>query len=133
MEAMTRRRVLFGLLLVSVVLACFAGWLWMARDPRVTRERFEQVKEGMSREEVIRKVGAPPGNYSDGLWSLYAFGPERTWWVCDDAALAVDFDDAGTATNVVVLDPHHDVHFSLSPRLPRAPTLTERIRRWLGL
>ena len=63
---MTRRRVLFGLLLASVVLAYFAGWLWMASGPRVTRERFEQVKKGMSREEVIRIVGGPPGDYGTG-------------------------------------------------------------------
>jgi hypothetical protein len=34
MEAMTRRRILCGLLLASAVLACFAGWLWMASGPR---------------------------------------------------------------------------------------------------
>src|SRR5262249_10623747 len=52
--AMTRRRVLCGLLLASAVLACFAAWLVIVSGPRVTRERFERVKEGMSREEVIR-------------------------------------------------------------------------------
>jgi hypothetical protein len=30
------------------------------------RARFEQVKQGMSREEVIRTVGGPPGDYSQG-------------------------------------------------------------------
>jgi hypothetical protein len=42
------------------------------------------------------------------------------FWVFDEADLAVDFDDGGTATHV-------DVHF-INP-----PTFTERIRRWLGL
>jgi hypothetical protein len=44
---MTRRRLLCGLL-ASAVLACFAGWLVMSSGPRVTRKRFEQVKEGMT-------------------------------------------------------------------------------------
>jgi outer membrane protein assembly factor BamE (lipoprotein component of BamABCDE complex) len=59
--AMIRRRLLCGLLLLSAVLACFVGWLWIASRPRVTRERFGQVKEGMTREEVIRTVGVPTG------------------------------------------------------------------------
>jgi hypothetical protein len=44
MEAMTRRRVLCGLLLASVVLACFAGWLVMASGPRVTAARFDLIQ-----------------------------------------------------------------------------------------
>ena len=108
---MTRRRVLCGLLLASALLACFAGWLWITR-PRSMRERFEQVKEGMSRQEVMRMVGSPPDEYST----------QQSVWVCEDAKLGVDFDDAGTAVNVVIL-----------PLPVRNPTLTQRIRRWLGL
>jgi hypothetical protein len=48
--------------------------------------------------------------------------PRTRWWISDDAALIVDFGDAGTAIGVVVGD---------VTRPP--PTLTERIRRWLGL
>jgi hypothetical protein len=108
---MTRRRVLFGLLLLSVGLACFAGWLWMSSRPRSMRARFEQVKEGMSWEEVIRTVGGPPGDQTnDGI----------EMWSCDDGLLLVQFNDGGSATGVWVL--------RNSP-----PTLTERIRRWLGL
>jgi hypothetical protein len=54
---MTRRRVLCGLLLLSAVLACFAGWLWVESRPRATLELAEQVKDGMTRDEVVRKVG----------------------------------------------------------------------------
>jgi hypothetical protein len=61
---MTRRRVLCGLLLLSAVLVCVVGWLWMTSGPRVTTERFLKVTEGMSRERVIRTVGGPPGDYS---------------------------------------------------------------------
>jgi len=53
MGAMTRRRVLCGLLLASAVLACGVGVLWLASRPGATRARLEQVKPGMSREEAI--------------------------------------------------------------------------------
>jgi hypothetical protein len=122
---MTRRRLLFGLLLASLVLACFGGWLVMSSSPRVTMARFRRVKEGMSREEVIRTVGAPPGDYTrDGnmyrpLKGLFVGFEE---WGCDDGLLLVAFDDGGTATRVVLGDN------TIEPS-----TLTERIRRWLGL
>jgi hypothetical protein len=127
MIAMTRRRVLLGLLLASAVLVCFAGWMWIATRPRVTRERFEQVKEGMTREEVIRTVGGPPGDYSrrddPRLWIFSS--NER--WRSDDGELLIGFDGAGIATEVVVLPAIPD-EFNPGP-----PPLTERIRRWLGL
>jgi hypothetical protein len=54
---MTRRRVLCGLLLASAVLACCAGWLWIANARTMTRARFEQVKEGKSRASPWRIAG----------------------------------------------------------------------------
>src|SRR5262245_60058983 len=122
---MTRRRLLCGLLLLSGVLACFGGWLWITR-PRATRERFEQVKKGMSRDEVARTVGVPPGNYSNGgvypvLDHPVMIGSHQSW-LCDDGYLLVHFDEADTAIDVVVSDVTY-----------LKTTLTERIRRWLGL
>jgi hypothetical protein len=116
---MTRRRVFFGLLLASAVLACFAGWLLTTSGPRLTRERFEQVKNGMSREEVIRTVGGPPGNDNSGGGYMNNLHYAEQW-SADDGLLLVQFDDAGTVTDMLVLR-----------RSP--PTLIERIRRWLGL
>jgi hypothetical protein len=120
MEAMTRRRVLCGLLLASAVLACFAGWLVMASGPRITRERMEQVTRGMSRDEVIRTVGGPPRKHP---WPPLDV---CDYWACDDTDLLVRFDRAGTAVHVEIM--HADDMFFM-PRL----TLTQRIRRWLGL
>jgi hypothetical protein len=130
---MTRRRLLFGLLLLSVVVSGFAGWLWMASRPRVTRARFERVKVGMSLDEVVRTVGGLPGDY--GNWYVYTDGvrpppfvrrpsPYQEW-LCDDGCLLVHFDNADMAT---------DVDVSEVPRYVLRPlTRTERIRRWLGL
>jgi hypothetical protein len=120
---MTRRRVLCGLLLASAVLACAAGWLWMANARKPTRARFEQVKEGMSREHVTRLLG-PPAEYAQYGEDSRKIG-DFAAWRSDDAELTVLFNATGTANDPVVLD------MWLTPRTP--PTLTERIRRWLGL
>jgi hypothetical protein len=115
---MTRRRALFGLLLASVVLACFAGWLWMASGPRVSSARFGEVKKGMSLEEVISTVGAPPYEMPREEDRV---GPYALIWTCDydNSVLFVNFDSDRVAT--VTLG-----HW------PPA-TLTDRIRSWLGL
>jgi hypothetical protein len=102
------------------VLACFAGWLWVANARKPTRAKFEQVREGMSREEVIYTVGCPPGNYASRT-DVAALELDESW-LCDDAYLIVRFDHTDTAARVIVLDIKD-----------RPPTLTERIRRWLGL
>jgi hypothetical protein len=112
---MNRRRLLCGLLLATAVLA----YLWIASGPRVSRERFEQVKKGMSRKEVVQMLGEPVGG--TGVAWPYS---EVYYWVCDDAELLVLFDDAGIATRV---------EFESPPLHHTPPTLTERIRRWLGL
>src|SRR6516165_8409446 len=95
---LSRRRFFCGLLLASALLVCFAGWLWMASGPPVPRERFEQVKEGMTREEVIRIVGRPPKNYValvDFAESGVIRSRQYDQWICDgdDGILLVLFDD----------------------------------------
>jgi hypothetical protein len=126
---MARHRILCGLLLASALLACGAGWLWMASGPRATRARFEQVKEGMTREEVTRIVGVP-GDYSSGecatLFRRYGQEAHESW-VCDHGELLVLFDDRHRATDVVLRE-----ILDLS-KGPRPLTLMERIRQWLGL
>jgi hypothetical protein len=123
MEAMTRRRVLCGLLVASTMLACFAGW-FLVRRPHVTRARFEQVKEGMTRKEVIRILGSAPNGVVHkqvGIADRHDRLLDYDCWVGDDDhALLVGFDDGGTAVDVLVTR-------------TQTQTLTERIRRWLGL
>jgi hypothetical protein len=118
---MTRPRILCALLVASAVLACGIGVLWFITASKVTvsRARFNQVKEGMSREEVIRTVGGPPGDYSSSGYMPSNDGLEQ--WSCDDGLLLVHFGDDGTATELWVF------------KMRQPPTFTERIRRWLGL
>src|SRR5262249_13558425 len=103
---MTRRRLLCGLLLLSALLACGVGVLWIASRPRFTRANFGQVKEGMSREEVIRIVGGPPNDVATAADYVVGSGIARIVrydkWLCDDGVLLVFFDDADTAADVIV-------------------------------
>jgi hypothetical protein len=108
---MTRCRLLCGLLLASAVLGCFGGWQWWITRCRVSLAGFQQVKEGMMHEEVIRAVGRSPD-----INTPWVNGLEQ--WSCDDGSLYVQFDAYGTATRVDVVT--------------ISPTLTERIRRWLN-
>jgi hypothetical protein len=79
----------------------------------------------MSREEVIRTVGGPPGDYSGGEATRHGacIFDKHVRWLCTDGELLVRFDGTDSAADVWVLD--------VNSRPP--PTLTERIRRWLGL
>jgi hypothetical protein len=110
MEVHDTSRLLCGLLVA--VSACFAGGLVIANARKVTRAQLEQVREGMTREEVTRIVGPPDIN------TPWVNGFEQ--WSCADGLLLVDFDLYGTATRVWVEE--------IPPR-----TLTERIGNWLGL
>jgi hypothetical protein len=74
------------------VLACFAGWLWIANARKMTRATFVQVTRGMTREEVIRTVGGLPGT-THGRYEE---------WLCDDGRLAIYFDDEGRADDAMV-------------------------------
>jgi hypothetical protein len=127
-EWMTRRRAACGLLLGSAGLACLAGWLWVANSRRVTWVRLEKVRTGMSRQQVIRTVGGPPGDYSNGRERALSGHGRCEDWLCDDGELLVYFDDADVVIGAASTRP--------SPRHasnPGPPSLTERVRRWLGL
>src|SRR3954463_15487213 len=90
---MRRRRVIIGLAVLA--LAAVAALLLWPRGPRPCRATFEQVREGMTFEEVCATVGTPPGNYTTGdrfnppISSGFAVLCER--WLADDGELYVDF------------------------------------------
>src|SRR5258708_5622078 len=92
----TRRRTGLGLAIAAIALAI----ILFPRGPRPCRGTFEQVRHGMTFDEVCATVGGPPGDYSRGdaapIWRLN--GPEREWekdavWIADDACLIVYYDD----------------------------------------
>jgi hypothetical protein len=124
---MTYRRLLVGLLLASGVVACFGGRLVIASGPRVTAARFDLIQKGMSREEVERALGGPPGDYSTGpclSLACHANSFCQTWtWLCDDGHLFVDFNESATARQVVAYG---------VIRQPR-PTILERLQKWFSM
>jgi hypothetical protein len=82
-----------GVLVLAVV-------LFVSLDGPVGRARYNQIKEGMSREEVLTIIGLPPGNHSTDFYT--AVSVERTsesregeivFWVSNTGMIEVGFDD----------------------------------------
>src|SRR3954451_12962545 len=108
---MRRRRVIIGLVVLSVVGGAMVA-LW-PRGHRPCRVTFEQVRNGMTYEEVCGLVGAPPGMYSSrpDYPICMSGGPEisHKTWVAGDSTLYVAFDtETNRAVVLGVFDPPTD-------------------------
>ena len=122
---MNRRRVLvlFGLAFVAAA----AAVVFWPRAPRPSLATFNKVRVGMTRDEVIATIGAPPGDYTTRPYSPrlvsyhIAFLAER--WRCNEAECFVVFDDDDRASFINVRPPMQ----RLAP-----PTRMERNREWMG-
>ena len=125
---MSRRRLLIGFatLLVVVVVAMLPSIYRKINPPAVSRERFERLKKGMSREEVEAIIGVPPGTYeterriSLGLFPI----PPGEIWNGDEGIIDVCFDDTGHA---VYLSFFNADEYSI----PAEVGLLDRLRAWL--
>jgi hypothetical protein len=109
---MKSRRVIVGL--VVLVLVGVAAVALRPCGPRPCRATFEQVREGMTYENVCATVGGPPGVYSSR--SRYTFvsvpppaGCRHYEWRADDEVLYVVFDaSTGAAVFAHRFDPPRD-------------------------
>ncbi|WP_149110576.1 outer membrane protein assembly factor BamE domain-containing protein [Limnoglobus roseus] len=124
---MSRRRVLarvsFGLFLMAVV--GFAI-LYLIQPIRPTQERFEQVKKGMTQEQVVRIVGGLPGDYSndESTWNPFSDRYQRyNMWLIRESQLMVRFDETGKVDDIIILQ----ASTYISP-----PSLMARWRQRLG-
>jgi hypothetical protein len=118
---MKRRRLVAGVVALSLLV--IVGYVFWPRGPRPCLATFQQVREGMTRDEVITVVGGPPGIYTDKLidGTIYFFDCEV--WLADDGELWVIFGKSGWAETV-----------SARPMQFRArPPLWIRVRDRLGL
>jgi hypothetical protein len=97
-KKLAMRRVFLGLAILSVIAALLGLY---NRYCRVTidREKCALIKEGMTKEEVIAIIGAPPGRYggksvgrSDRQPIL---DPGTEVWEDDKGAIIVDFGEDG--------------------------------------
>lgn len=74
-----------------------------AATPHVPDEDIDLVKVGMTRGDVVRILGGPPGEYAPGGMSLETEGYRGKGyevWVCSERTLFVKFGEHGTATDV---------------------------------
>ena len=113
------RRVAVALVAVAAVVTAIAAF-WPS--PRPGRATFLQVRQEMTREEVIAIVGRP----ADGVTNRFHDQGSTLWigcdqWVGDDCTLDVYFDPAGRASWVKV-----------DPR-PAEPSLFRRLCARAGL
>jgi hypothetical protein len=108
---MRRRRVIVGLVVLAMV-AVVAVIVW-PRGPRPCRETFDQVRAGMTRDEVIATVGRSP----DYLFGQYWGWPQKEFadgrdsgagWYTAEATYQVWFDRDGGACAVEALPANPD-------------------------
>jgi hypothetical protein len=100
MAAMKRKRLLLVLAALAALAVAGTAVLW-PRRPRVTREKFDRIREGMTRADVEAILG-PPGDYRNGPTRYEKVGPpeglrlfRREFWWYDDGTFDVGFDGTG--------------------------------------
>lgn len=123
------RQLMAWTILISLVFyfAVIPAYRWMTAPPPLNVAAFDQVRPGMSMEEVSSLLGGPPGDYGrfDGnaMMTLEgAFGPPGSLeadWFDDDNRLEVWFDQAGTVVHV-----HRRAHFTRRPE-----SISDTLRR----
>jgi hypothetical protein len=133
--AMTKRRLFWLAYAACLALTVFWGFRLLAPRHRINRENFDQIRAGMSLEEVTSVFGAPPGDYTKGSYLLFpeehanwCSGLDSTWgdarWIGNDGAVAVWWG-------------HHlrvrKTEFAQVIRFDAEQTFLEKFRGWLGL
>lgn len=95
----------------------------LLRGPYPCEATFENIREGMTMEEVIATVGGPPGQYSDiAVGSNLPLPRNCERWISDDGELRVYFRE-GRVDLVAVW----------GVTVFREPNLLERFQEWTGL
>lgn len=114
-----RRRLLLAAALTVAVGAAALFVFARPGGPHPTREAFERVREGMTRDEVAATVGVPP---EVAATIKRDSGEREPWeaWNCEDTHLSVRYAPDGQVDQIV-----------LAP-LPRK-SLSQRLRWRLGL
>jgi hypothetical protein len=129
------RKLLIGLLAVSLVLAGVLVALVMPRHCPVNRAAYDRIEEGMSLAEVEALLGGPPGDYRT-VWTREEdklFGPTRL------SGVALVYGWAGDEGNVYVMPDRNGIvcwkDFVKTSRgnLGVIETLRWRFDRWRGV
>jgi hypothetical protein len=91
--------------LVMLVVAAWAAFVFWPRGPRPCLATFEQVREGMTREEVVAIVGGPPETFPDpSLQRKLGLTVLVNEWRAHDGRLRVYYGKDGRAEYVQALE-----------------------------
>jgi hypothetical protein len=128
---MKKRWFITGVVVLLAVVTVMGLFIPRPRQPPISREQFERIEQGMSREEVETILGAPPGYYHTRHYcpKISSSVPyvDFDFWVGDEGMVRVRFDDTGRA---------HWMQFQEITLLDEPwerPSLIDRMRTWLGL
>lgn len=115
------KRVVFCLAMVVAV-----GTVYGLLPVHPTQKRYEQVREGMTWEEVVGLLGEP-GDHTDGEYQqakLIAWKDNCATWLCEEGEFVVAFDENSRVFAKYALD---------SKRVWFRPTWWERFAAKMGL
>src|SRR4051812_22734585 len=99
---MKRRRVLVIGLAVALIITTGALLLYVARRGPISHVAYEQIRVGMTEEDVQAVLVLPPGNHATDFYT--AVGKEEQgqkgggspqWWTSNIGMIEVEFDAEG--------------------------------------
>jgi hypothetical protein len=101
---MLLKRWWFWLSLLTIVFLAYAAVSFLAPDPvERAKSKFQQIKEGMTKAQVIEIIGAVPAR--DGKWEDAPFGMWK-WKFGGDTKVCVVFDaDLRVVSKHLEIDP----------------------------
>jgi hypothetical protein len=97
-------------LAISTCLVVAGYWLLPQLYPTcaVTRENFQKIERGMTRQQIEALLGGQEGDYSGGRCESngFYFGPAGGLheWVGTDVAIRVCFEDNGNVSEMYLMD-----------------------------
>src|SRR5262245_35368939 len=98
MAKLSRRQTVFVVTFICVTIPCVLYYS-LGNRPRPCRATFDLVKKGMTIEEGVATIGAPPGDYRT---SRHVYLPPSMLssgtgiqWITDDAELSILPDESG--------------------------------------
>jgi hypothetical protein len=130
---MTRRRVLYGLFAVTLIVLV-GGWaVWREITKPEPVRAYERLRLGMTKDEVIDTIGAPPGPFPkyDERPSLTLIRESGRNYGRPPSCVAVKW-TWPTHQIVVVFDDGIAVGQNLY-EIDTPPSLLDRVRKFLGL
>lgn len=139
-----RRRLLLMVLGIALLTLLGAGLLACLtnRGHRISRESYNQIKAGMTEQELEGLLGGPAGDYTNGRYQVGYIAEPCS--LCDEALYAEiseirssrDWTGFQGLVSVGLNERGRVVekrYFPVCPVDPVGETLLARFRRWLGL